>query len=127
MDNKGNTCQVCKSTDLDKYDSIEVSKVTKYDNEALNLTLLMEECSEVIQAVSKIVRFGWSTYNSEMSVPTCNKAILEQELGDLQAIITILEANGSVESNMVRRASLSKIERLGKYYTQPKSGLAPSV
>jgi len=44
------------------------------------LTILQEECAEVIQAVSKVKRFGMSE----------NHSALVKELGDLQAMIEIM-------------------------------------
>jgi len=44
------------------------------------LTILQEECAEVIQAVSKVKRFGMSE----------NHIALVKELGDLQAMIEIM-------------------------------------
>ena len=47
------------------------------------LTILSEECAEVVQANSKLIRFGVD--NEE------NKDHLEQELGDIMAMICILD------------------------------------
>ncbi len=44
------------------------------------MTILQEECAEVIQAVSKVKRFGMPE----------NHATLVKELGDLQAVIEIM-------------------------------------
>ena len=44
------------------------------------MTILQEECAEVIQAVSKVKRFGMSD----------NHSALVKELGDLQAMIELM-------------------------------------
>lgn len=44
------------------------------------MTILQEECAEVIQAVSKVKRFGMSE----------NHSALVKELGDLQAMIELM-------------------------------------
>lgn len=49
---------------------------------------LMEECSEVIQAVSKVLRHG---YNSRFpGSMTFNRTTLQQEIGDLKASIVLM-------------------------------------
>jgi NTP pyrophosphatase (non-canonical NTP hydrolase) len=49
------------------------------------LLILQEECAEVIQAVSKIFRFGLDTeWNGET-----NRQHLEEELGDLKCMIEL--------------------------------------
>ncbi len=49
------------------------------------LTILSEECAEVVQANSKLIRFG--VENEE------NKSHLEQELGDIMAMVCILDCD----------------------------------
>ena len=68
---------LCKQTDL-----------------SYNLNLLSEEASEVIQAVSKIIRFG------EMSVsPYENRAnifLLIKEINDFMAVVELLQEHYGV-------------------------------
>ena len=52
------------------------------------LTILSEECAEVIQANSKLIRFG--PYDEE------NIKELEMELGDVMAMVMVLDYYGSV-------------------------------
>lgn len=60
------------------------------------LVLLQEECGEVIQASSKIVRFG-------TSVP--NKERLIHELGDLLGVVKMLHEEINFEpEDLIRRA-----------------------
>ena len=56
-------------------------------NEVMNI--LSEECAEVIQAVSKINRFGMDNYKPGKL--KTNRQHLEEELGDLMAMIDILQ------------------------------------
>lgn len=57
--------------------------MTKQEKELL--LILQEECAEVIQAVSKIFRFGLDTeWNGET-----NRQHLEEELGDLKCMIEL--------------------------------------
>ena len=54
------------------------------------LYLLIEECGEVIQAASKILRHGYNSYHPDHPSRT-NKDDLINELHDLLATIEILE------------------------------------
>ena len=58
--------------------------------EAERLAMLAEECAEVIQAVSKILRFGWRDGNYD------NRAGLETELTDVRAMMVICTRAGDV-------------------------------
>jgi NTP pyrophosphatase (non-canonical NTP hydrolase) len=81
-------------------------------NEAIDeaMNILSEECAEVIQAVSKINRFGID--NLKPGKPKTNREHLEEELGDLLAMVDILCSMGVVELDNLRVAKLAKIEKL---------------
>jgi NTP pyrophosphatase (non-canonical NTP hydrolase) len=69
------------------------------------LQLLQEECAEVIQAASKIIRFG-----EEKNIQQ-----LETELGDLQAILGLLHEFNMVSYSAIDEASQKKLEKLKIY------------
>ena len=77
------------------------------------LDILQEECAEVIQAVSKISRFGLD--NLKPGKPKTNREHLEEELGDLIAMIDILTRNGIVDSANIEMAATAKIEKLKQW------------
>ena len=52
------------------------------------MDILQEECAEVIQAVSKISRFGLD--NFKPGKPKTNREHLEEEIGDLMCMIDLL-------------------------------------
>jgi NTP pyrophosphatase (non-canonical NTP hydrolase) len=81
------------------------------------LDILQEECAEVIQAVSKIRRFGMD--NFKYTGQETNKEHFEQELGDVLAMIAILLANGVVSQAQLDSAKLLKIEKLKKWSSIP--------
>jgi len=56
------------------------------------LTILQEECAEVIQCVSKIKRFGLENY--QPATGKRNIDILRDELNDILAMIYMLEEDG---------------------------------
>lgn len=78
----------------------------KYDHELL--TVLMEECAEVIQEASKIIRFGRDNeYNGETAVQR-----LEKELGDLQCMIDLLHANDMISYDKLDEYADAKYQKL---------------
>jgi NTP pyrophosphatase (non-canonical NTP hydrolase) len=77
------------------------------------LDILQEECAEVIQAVSKISRFGLD--NLKPGKAKTNREHLEEELGDLVAMIDILTRNGILDSANIEMAATAKIEKLKKW------------
>jgi NTP pyrophosphatase (non-canonical NTP hydrolase) len=58
--------------------------------EAQLLGLITEEAAEVIQIVSKIQRFGLTSYHPRDPDKVQNRYLLMQELGDLQAVLDML-------------------------------------
>ena len=81
----------------------------KYENELL--TVLMEECAEVIQESSKIIRFGMDAeYNGETALSR-----LEKELGDLYCMIDLLHANDMISFTKLDEYANAKYEKLKKW------------
>jgi NTP pyrophosphatase (non-canonical NTP hydrolase) len=74
------------------------------------LLIMQEECAEVTQAISKCFRFGLD--NHKPGKPKTNKEHLEEELGDLVAMITLLEIHGVVSQYNIEKAKLAKFEKL---------------
>jgi NTP pyrophosphatase (non-canonical NTP hydrolase) len=59
--------------------------------EAERLTMLIEECGEVIQAATKILRHGFASYNPKDPNSPSNRVALRKEIEDVQAIIFAME------------------------------------
>lgn len=74
------------------------------------MDILQEECAEVIQAVSKISRFGLD--NSKPGTHKTNRQHLEEELGDMLAMIDILHSMDIVSYHNIESAQTAKIEKL---------------
>ena len=85
--------------------------MNKQINEVMDI--LQEEAAEVIQAVSKIRRFGADNHKHDET--QTNLEHLEEELGDMLAMIDILCSMGVVELDNLRIAKLAKIEKLKKW------------
>lgn len=77
------------------------------------MLILQEECAEVTQAVSKCFRFGID--NFKPGKPKTNREHLEDELGDLLAMIAILEKMGMIKQANLEVATKAKIEKLKKW------------
>lgn len=77
------------------------------------LLILQEECSEVIQAVSKVFRFGLG--NFKPGKPKTNQEHLEIEIGDLLAIIVLLHEQGLIRDLVIEQAMKDKFEKLKLY------------
>lgn len=81
------------------------------DNTREALTILSEECAEVIQIVSKILRYG--TNSSHPKTPgVTNQALLNQELGDVAALVEKLTKLGIANSASIETAKTHKLEAL---------------
>jgi len=93
---------------------IDFPKATKMDSQTKEvMDILQEECAEVIQAISKISRFGLD--NFKPGKPKTNREHLEEELGDLMAMIDILQQLDIVSYTNIELASQAKIEKLKKW------------
>ncbi len=79
------------------------------------LDITQEECAEVVVAISKISRFGIDNYKP--GKPKTNREHLEEELGDLLAMIDILLEKKVVSMDNLEIAKRAKIEKLKKWST----------
>ena len=79
------------------------------------MNILSEECAEVIQAVSKCHRFGIDNYKP--GKPKTNREHLEDEIGDLLAMVDILLEMNVVSLPHMEMAKKAKIEKLKKWST----------
>jgi NTP pyrophosphatase (non-canonical NTP hydrolase) len=95
---------------------IDFPKANKMDSQTREvMNILSEECAEVIQAISKCHRFGIDNYKP--GKPKTNREHLEEELGDLMAMIDILHEMDVVSYTNIELASKAKIEKLKKWST----------
>ena len=79
------------------------------------LTILMEECAELIQATSKVLRFGPDAQSANGA--NSLSELQTQELADLFAIIRIAEEHGAIccpdeqqiQNSMIRKRKYSSL------------------
>jgi len=79
-----------------------------------NLNLLQEECAELIQAVSKIRRFGIDAVNPVDNVP--NRDNLIQEMQDVMVFIRAVEKDLTITIEERSSAWDNKMNRLETWY-----------
>ena len=91
--------------------SRESNKMNSKEKEVLDI--LQEECAEVIQAVSKISRFGID--NFKPGKPKTNREHLEEELGDMLAMIDIMLELDIVDIDNLEVAKKAKIVKLKQW------------
>ena len=77
------------------------------------MAILQEECAEVTQAVSICFRFGLDNYKP--GKPKTNREHLEDELGDVLAMIDIMLEMGVVDGPTLEVAKKAKIQKLKKW------------
>jgi len=89
-----------------------MNKVNPHQEECLNI--LQEECAEVIQAASKIKRFGILSKKDPNDLN--NIQALEMELGDVLALIDLcLESGIGITRDGLQLAKEAKRQRLAKW------------
>jgi hypothetical protein len=74
------------------------------------LDILQEECAEVIVEVSKCRRFGIDSLHYKNGIT--HRVMLEQEIGDLLAMVDLLEQQGVITRLGLAAARERKIEKL---------------
>ena len=79
------------------------------------MDITAEECAEVIVAISKISRFGIDKFKPMTVRPLTNRQHLEEEIGDLLAMVDLLEEFSIVDMKSVNTARIAKIEKLKQW------------
>jgi NTP pyrophosphatase (non-canonical NTP hydrolase) len=75
------------------------------------MLIAQEECAEVVQAISKIFRFGPNDVYNDFT----NKQRLEEEVGDLLCMIRLMMDQGIIDENNVNAASIQKRIKLERW------------
>jgi len=77
------------------------------------LSIAQEECAEVIQSISKIFRFGFDAKHPEKTQD--NRQHLEEEIGDLLCMISLMLEFGLVNGAALQKAESAKYEKLKQW------------
>ena len=79
------------------------------------LIILMEECAEVQQVISKIIRHGEHSFHPN-SPDVTNKTLLENELRDLISAIVLLDQENDINIDRIENGVDEEyIKRKNKY------------
>ena len=101
--------------------SIE-EKITQFDDLGQNLDILAEECAELIQAATKIKRFGINSFHPETG--ETNALALIKELVDVATTSMILVENTPELSahwendEYMHELADAKVAKLEEYYAR---------
>jgi NTP pyrophosphatase (non-canonical NTP hydrolase) len=77
------------------------------------LDITQEECAEVVVAVSKISRFGID--NLKPGKPKTNREHLEEEVGDLLAMVDLMIEHNIIDTDSINVARAAKKDKLKKW------------
>jgi hypothetical protein len=88
-------------------------KLTEAQIERLNC--LQEECAEIVQAASKILRFGYENKHPRRPDGQTNREHLEEEIGNLTVILDFMVQGGDVEEEKIYVSAEEKKKTIGKY------------
>jgi len=77
--------------------------------------IAQEECAEVTQSISKIFRFGFDSKHPVSG--KSNKESLEEEVGDLLAMIDIMVEKCIISDSAINYARKAKREKLKQWST----------
>lgn len=83
--------------------------------EAERLALLIEECAEVIQAATKILRHGYESRNPLVADGESNRAALATELGHLEHAVQRMCSAADVNAIDLLASAQRKAERIARW------------
>lgn len=83
--------------------------------ESERLACLAEECGEVIQAITKILRHGYEDYSPFDETKTTNRKNLERELGDLHYWMIAMCLKGDASKTEIHTWAEIKASRIGNW------------
>ena len=91
-----------------------MTDMLQFKNLRLNLEILAEECAEVSQIKSKIIRFGIDDVYPARG--HSNRDALAEECGHVLAMVRILTVQGIIDGGNVEKAAQAKLDRLPDWY-----------
>ena len=90
-------------------------------SELERLALLSEELGETQQAIGKILRHGYQSYNPYSAVRTTNRTDLEKELGDVLFAVDLMVGNKDIAEQNIIIAKNQKAKKVFQFlhYQKP--------
>lgn len=80
--------------------------------EAERLAILAEEAGEIVQAVGKILRHGYESYNPHGDRTVTNRMALERECGDIAAVLHDMCLHNDLSNYVIEGQREAKLQRL---------------
>lgn len=94
------------------------------DVETERLAVLLEELGEAQQAIGKILRHGYESYDpareNDMNIEGQNRRDLAKELGDVVYAINMLTSANDISGAAVGKRCAEKVERIKPYLHHQK-------
>jgi hypothetical protein len=84
-------------------------------DEQERLVVLSEECAEVIQVVSKILRHGYESFHPSKPKGLGNRGQLQKELGHVLNAIRMMDRKADITSSVLYFHRDQKTRSIGKY------------
>ena len=88
------------------------------------LIVAMEECSEIVQACSKAIRFGFNSHHPNKNKTDTHAREILVEYYQLQAIIEKLQKDGNLpylDNDFIKRVKKGKLVKMKKYYEENRN------
>lgn len=85
------------------------------------LSLLAEECAEVIQIVGKILRHGYENYSPRDPGKRTNRFLLESELGHVEFAVELMKDWNDVSAGQISNGFMDKSFNVWQYLHYHKS------
>lgn len=79
------------------------------------LAILNEECGEVVQLVSKILRHGADSYNPSDLTMRTNTELLAEEIGHILNAINMLTRNNDVSATEIEQSRAHKAANIHRF------------
>jgi len=92
-------------------------------SELERLAHLAEECAEVIQAINKIIRHGYESYDPTNPDHKGNRNDLEREIADVYSVITLMFLEKDINADNISNIMFKKILRTKKLYYHHQSNV----
>lgn len=79
------------------------------------LYILSEEGGEIIQAIGKILRHGYESYDPTGKIPGTNRDQLILEIGDMMVLFNMMVKAKDVDSQRINQRVIEKTEKIKRY------------
>lgn len=83
--------------------------------ETERLSILAEECAEVVQIVGKILRHGYESHSPKDVTATTNRELLVREIGDVSFAVKMLCKSGDIADIRITERAVEKSEKIKPY------------